>query len=150
MLGRAGEEVAHDLGISRGTVKSRTYHAVRAMRRELGPGRAISVEEGAGSGACDSQEGGGGGGTSRPEAGGGGDAMGMGCAPCSSGAESLVGAPPGRSLGESRRPTTTPRARVPGHDDAAATSRCGHFPAVAGGDISAAAPGQGPGVGEAA
>lgn len=36
LLGRGGDDTAHALGIPRGTVKSRTHHALRAMRVALG------------------------------------------------------------------------------------------------------------------
>ncbi|MFF6959859.1 sigma-70 family RNA polymerase sigma factor [Streptomyces sp. NPDC008317] len=36
IYGRGSEEVADVLGIPRGTVKSRTHHALRSLRRELG------------------------------------------------------------------------------------------------------------------
>lgn len=39
LLDRGGEEIARDLRIPRGTVKSRTHHALHAMRR------ALQVEE---------------------------------------------------------------------------------------------------------
>jgi RNA polymerase sigma-70 factor (ECF subfamily) len=35
LLGRSGAEVARVLGVPRGTVKSRTHHAVRSLREEL-------------------------------------------------------------------------------------------------------------------
>jgi RNA polymerase sigma-70 factor (ECF subfamily) len=36
MLGSAGEDVARLLGVPRGTVKSRTHHGLRLLRRQLG------------------------------------------------------------------------------------------------------------------
>ncbi|MFJ6217295.1 sigma-70 family RNA polymerase sigma factor [Streptomyces sp. NPDC092296] len=35
LLGRAGADVAHALGVPSGTVKSRTHHGLRALRRQL-------------------------------------------------------------------------------------------------------------------
>jgi RNA polymerase sigma-70 factor, ECF subfamily len=35
LLGRSGDEIARDLRIPRGTVKSRTHHALRALRQAL-------------------------------------------------------------------------------------------------------------------
>ncbi|MFF3560959.1 sigma-70 family RNA polymerase sigma factor [Streptomyces sp. NPDC002574] len=35
VMGQAGEDVAAQLGVPRGTVKSRTHHGVRALRAEL-------------------------------------------------------------------------------------------------------------------
>ncbi|WP_432836667.1 RNA polymerase sigma factor [Dactylosporangium sp. CA-092794] len=42
LLDRAGEEVARRLGIPVGTVKSRTYTAIRSLRQELAEGEAAA------------------------------------------------------------------------------------------------------------